>query len=291
MKTKIYFDTRSECQQCDQLKTSEFRYIEASEGEQQEFISERAYTLIFLLTGSLTISCNEFTNVPFHAKEICLLPISAQCTWVAVENSTAILLSGNNDNSYCDRLSLQRHAQTWLDAEDKFEMLKIRPRMLQFLYTVKNYLNDGITCPQMHFVKQREFSVLLRAYYSHQEIVNFFLPTIRYNRDFELFIMNNYLNMKGVQEFVDLSGLNVGTFNRKFKAQFGMSPYQWMIKQKAKHVLHELAIKDKSIADIMREFEFSDASHFNRYCKAMFGGSPSEVRKRAKKQNTGVEYV
>lgn len=289
METKNYFHTRSECQQCNLIKTSEFRYVEITKGEQHEFISEKVNTIIFILTGSMRISCNQFTNVLFHPKEMCLLPISAQCTWVAVEDSTAIILSGSNDNSYCDRISLQQHAQTWLDAADKFEKLIIRPRLLQFLHTVKNYLNDGITCPQMHFVKQREFSVLLRAYYTHMEIVEFFLPTVRYNRDFEIFIMNNYLKMKGVKEFVDLSGLNVGTFNRKFKAQFGISPYQWMIKQKSKHVLHELTVKSKSIADVMRDFEFADASHFNRYCKAMFGASPSEIRKHAKKESTDTD--
>lgn len=286
MRNKIYFDARGECQQCNQPRVNEFQYLEVKKGEQHEFVSEKVNTILFILTGSMLISCNQFANVLFYAKEMCLLPISAQCVWIAAEDSTFIQLKGNNDNSYCDKISLQNHAQTWLDAEDKFEKLKIRPRILQFLYTVKTYLNDGIACPEMHFVKKREFSVLLRAYYSHQEMVDFFLPTVRYNRDFEIFIMNNYLNMKGVKEFVDLSGLNVGTFNRKFKAQFGISPYQWMIKQKAKHVLHELIVKNKSIADVMRDFEFADASHFNRYCKAMFGASPSEVRKRGKKQNT-----
>ena len=95
--------------------------------------------------------------------------------------------------------------------------------------------------------------------------------------------MENYLKMKGVKEFVDLSGLNVNTFNRKFKAHFGMSPYQWMIKQKSKHILHSLKTSDKSIADIMREFEFSDASHFNRYCKNVFGETPSDIRKNGKR--------
>lgn len=282
MKAEIYFDMRRECMQCNQPKTAEFKYLEIEKGVRNEFVSESPYTFIFLLSGSMSISCNEFINVPLRPTEMCLLPLSSQCVWVTLEASTFIILKGVNENNYCDRLSLERHAQSWLDAEDKFQTMKLKPPLLQFIYTVKNYLSDGITCPQMHFVKQREFSLLLRAYYTGQEILDFFLPTMWYNQDFEQFIMKNYLSMKGVKEFVDLSGLNVSTFNRKFKAHFGISPYQWMTKQKSKHVLHELTVRSKSIADIMREFDFSDASHFNRYCKTMFGASPSEIRKHRK---------
>ena len=84
--------------------------------------------------------------------------------------------------------------------------------------------------------------------------------------------------MKGVKEFVDLSGMNLSTFNRKFKTHFNQSPYQWLIKQKSKHIYHELSTTNKSLATIARDFHFADASHFNRYCKAMFGASPSKIR-------------
>ena len=113
-----------------------------------------------------------------------------------------------------------------------------------------------------------------------EELVPFFFPTVRRTHAFESFIMNNYLKVKGVQEFVDLSGMNLSTFNRKFKSHFKQSPYQWLIQQKSKHIYHDLSATNKTFAAIAREYDFSDASHFNRYCKAMFGASPSTVRKR-----------
>lgn len=289
MKHSICFNTHSDCRECQRTKKGGFRYVESKKGEKFDFISEDDFTIIFILTGKANISCNEFINVPFHAKEMCLLPISAQCVWETVEDATGILLTGDQEMSICDKVALQTHAGSWLNVEEKFNSLKIRPRIIEYLLGIKNYLKDGITCPLMHSTKLREFSILLRAYYTHDEVLDFFLPTVKYNHNFELFIMKNYLKMKGVQEFIDLSGLNVNTFNRKFKMHFGETPYQWLVKQKSKHILHELMIKDKSIAKIMRDFDFSDASHFNRYCKNMFGKSPSEIRKKgAPLQNSNI---
>lgn len=283
MKCKNYLDTNIECKQCPHSKKVEFKYIDSKKGVRTGFTCEKAYTLIFVLSGEVTISCNELANTTFRTKEICLLPISAHCAWETKENTTAIVVFGNDDNNYCDTVSLKQHGGSWLNTEEKFGKLKIKPRLLEFLHTIKKYLQDEINCPQLYETKQKELAMLFRIYYPHEDIIEFFLPIIKYNHDFELFIMENYLKMKGVKEFVDLSGLNVNTFNRKFKAHFGMSPYQWMIKQKSKHILHSLKTSDKSIADIMREFEFSDASHFNRYCKNVFGETPSDIRKNGKR--------
>lgn len=279
MKTKIYCNTHPQCKECPILPKGEFRYIEKEEGKNFQFTNEKYYTLVFILHGGINLSCNQFIDIPFHAGEMCIIPVSARCIWNTLENTEALILSGEDYLNQYDKIIPQLHAEDWLNSKDSLEKLKIRKPLKQFLSSVKTYLDDGLTCPALHQALQYQLSLLFRAYYSQEEIINFFAPMIKHNREFELFIMNNYLKMKGVKEFVDLSGLSLSVFNRKFKAHFGESPYQWMIKQKSKHIMHELLTKNKSISSIIKEFNFSDASHFNKYCKSMFGASPSEIRK------------
>lgn len=279
---KTCFSDHPQCANCKETPSEAFRYIESRAGEKFQFESSSHYMIVFILTGEAKISCNEFKDVLFKAGEMCLFPSDADCSWETVRDASGITFTSDRSHNPCDRASLNQYSEHWFNVEPALYGLSIRPRLMDFLTSVKHYLQDGITCHHLDMIKRYELSLLLRAYYSLEELSEFFMDTVKNTHEFEDLIMQNYLKMKGVKEFVNLSGLNVSTFNRKFKKHFGMSPYQWMIKQKSKHIKEALGSNDKSIASIMREFDFADASHFNRYCKAMFGASPSELREQFK---------
>ena len=278
MKPELYFCKHKDCQVCTETTDKGFKYIETVKGEKHVFDLVNTYTVVFILSGEALISCNECTNVLFQEGQIALWPMNSSCAWQSLTNTAAIVLFSDNDLAPCDRKALRKHADLWLNTIPEFKGLPIKPRLKEFLYSVKNYLDDGITCPYMHKAKQHELSTILRAYYTPEELMRFFLPAARTTHEFEQFVMDNYLKMKGVKEFVDLSGMNLHTFNRKFKAHFNESPYQWLIKQKSKHIYHDLISTDKNLAEIAKEFHFADASHFNRFCKSLLGASPSQIR-------------
>lgn len=279
MKPKVYFCEHIDCRVCTERTERGFKYIETKRGEKHVFEMVDTYTVAFILSGEALVSCNEFVNVVFRKNDIVLWPMNSNCAWESLTDTSAITLTADNDLAVCDRIALKNHSDLWLNAIPEFKGLHIKPRLKEFLHSVKNYLDDGIACPYMHKTKQRELSTVFRAYYSPQELFDFFIPTVRSTYEFETFVMSNYLKMKGVKEFVDSSGMSLTTFNRKFKAHFKESPYQWIIKQKSKHIYHDLISTDKSFATIAKEYHFTDASHFNRYCKSMFGSSPSAMRK------------
>lgn len=279
MENKLYSNNK-ECLKCEEQSANGFKYIENKIGDKYKFENSDSYILIFILEGRILVSCNEFSNVEFKTGEMCLLPIMASCVWETLECTKCVVLYINDNYPICQKTIYNMDKERWLKATASFESLEIKPQLYSMLLSVKEYIKDGITCRILHESKQMELSMILREYYSFDELSSFFKPFLKNSKDFEKLIMKNYLNMKGVKEFVDLSGLNVSTFNRKFKKHFGMTPYQWMIRQKSKHIYHNLTISDKSISEIMREYDFSDASHFNRYCKSMFGLSPTELRKK-----------
>lgn len=281
MKQDLCFSQHRHCRLCTEIPTRGFRYIETQKGEKYVFEMVNTYTLAFILEGKALVSCNEFIDIPFVGGQMVLWPANSNCSWESLSNTRAIVMESDNEVLDCDKTALRRHADLWLNAVPEFKGLAIKPRVEEFLQTIKNYLSDGITCPGIYKTKQRELSLLFRAYYTAEEVLQFFIPTIRRTMEFETFVMDNYLKTKGVKEFVDLSGMNLSTFNRKFKAHFNESPYQWLIKQKSKHIYYALTATHKTISAIAKEFHFADASHFNRYCKAMFGNSPSKIRAEA----------
>lgn len=284
MGNKLYHEENSQCINCKEPKIELFKYIESKAGENIIFENYDVPLLVFILSGQALVSCNEFHDVLFQSHQMCFLPIAADCTWKIIEDSSAIVLRTTPQGDICMRESGVDHLDYVSDLEPEFTGLPIKPPLIGFLNSILAYLNDGGTCPVFHYIKENELAILIRAYYSVSDLARFFMPEIKNRDGFQLFVMKNYRTVKGVQEFVHLSGMSLSAFNRKFKTLFGMSPYQWMINQKSKHVLHAILARDQSIANIMREFNFSDASHFNRYCKTMFGASPSELRGRSKKK-------
>lgn len=281
MKSGLNYCRHADCKRCMETTNRKFRYIETEKGEKYIFEMAETYTIVFILSGAVLLSCNEYAGASLQAEEVALWFTNSNHVWEAVTNTTSIVFTGNNIMIPYDRKVLAEHTDNWLNTIPGFRNLPIKPQLMEFLYSVKNYLDDGIACPYMHECKEWELSLIFRTYYSQEELMSFFLPAVYHARDFELFVMNNYLKIKGVKEFVDLSGMNLSAFNRKFKAHFKESPYQWLIKQRSKHIYHALTSTNKSFAIIAKEFYFTDASHFNHYCKSMFGDSPSKIREKS----------
>lgn len=284
MKIELNYCKHEDCRKCLKTTDRRFRYVETLKDEKYFFDVVDAYAIVFILDGKVEVSCNEYTNKPLQSEEVTLWLNNTNYTWKAITDTSGIVFTGNNALTPCDKKHLSECAEDWLNSVPNHKNLIGKPRLMEFLYSVKSYLDDGVTCPYIHECKEWELSLILRAYYTPEELMNFFLPTVCHAQEFELFVMNNYLKMKGVKEFVDLSGMNLSTFNRKFKTHFGVSPYQWLIKQRAKHILHELTSTDKSFLTIAKEFYFTDSSHFNHYCKSMFGMCPSKIREERYKQ-------
>lgn len=278
MKPELYFCEHFKCSTCVEKASQTFKYVEVKQGEKHVVEMIEDYSLIFILSGEARVTCNKFVDASFKAGDIVLCPMNSDCAWESVTDVKSIVLGGKLELPPCDVKGISERADIWFNAIQTFEPLPIKPRLNQFLESIKQYLDDGILCPYLHKSKMLELSMIFRAYYSPQELICFFFPAIRNTHEFENFVMENYLQMKGVKEFVDLSGMNLSAFNRKFKAHFKQSPYQWLIKQKSKHIYYELSATDKSFATIAKDFRFVDASHFNRYCKTMFGASPSKIR-------------
>lgn len=280
MKSELNYCKYEDCRKCLKTADRKFSYVEITKGEKFYFKVVNAYAIVFILDGKVEVSCNEYTGRLLQAREAALWRTNTNYEWETIADTAGIVFTGNNTLTPCDKEQLSKHAHNWLNSVFDCKYLLVKPRLMEFLYSIKNYLDDNNTCPYIYECKEWELILILRAYYSSEELMNFFFPVVCHVHEFESFVMKNYLKMKGVKEFVDLSGMNLSAFNRKFKFHFGESPYQWLIKQRAKHIYHELTTTNKSFSVIAKEFYFNDSSHFNHYCKSMFGNSPSKIREQ-----------
>lgn len=99
---------------------------------------------------------------------------------------------------------------------------------------------------------------------------------------FERLIAENYIKAKTVTDLAQMIGYGVNSFRMKFKKAFGIPAYEWLMQEKFKRLLVAIANSEDDFKNIIDEFDFSSHSHFYKFCKARFGYSPTELRKKLK---------
>lgn len=257
-----------------------FKYMEVKKGMVLNVKNKQDKHLFFFLSGRIRVRCNEFLGREFGAGEMIFLPKSADSQGDVLEDTTFIILTYDESIHLCDRVSLQPIIKASKQIVYDFNSLPICPIVWQYLDLLSVYLQDGINCFHLHEIKKKEIFLLFMVYYKTEELANFFYPMLGQSLDFRSKVMEHYLTVKTAEELAGICGYSVRRFNELFTAEFGDSPYNWILKQKSKHIIGKLALENVCFKDIIVEFGFSDASHFTRYCLKQFGKTPMQLRKR-----------
>jgi AraC-like DNA-binding protein len=170
--------------------------------------------------------------------------------------------------------------------------LDTSPYQLKMNSVINNFLNvlvctieDGLKCAYLHELKQKELLYYMRAYYPKKDLFAFFAPILSDDIVFSELIYKNLDKVKTISELAEIVNYSVSGFKKRFLKVFGASPYQWILKQKAKKIYYEINCSQKSFKEISMEFEFSSSAHFDKFCKKEFGVSPGTIRNNNTKQN------
>jgi AraC-like DNA-binding protein len=158
-----------------------------------------------------------------------------------------------------------------------FTPLAIRPPLDKFLTHLVLYFKQGMNKSLLHDIKHVELAVILRAFYEKQELAVLFHPIAGKSIDFRLEVLRHYRHVTHVDDLAALFNIEKRTFGRLFKDEFAMSPYPWLLYQKAKHVHFSLTESRQSLDAIRKEHGFKFPGHFTRCCKEQFNVTPTKL--------------
>lgn len=83
-----------------------------------------------------------------------------------------------------------------------------------------------------------------------------------------------------IPDLAKLAGLSESHFRRSFKEHLGISPQEFLLRQRLRTGARMLTDTDLSIASVALECGFGDQSYFNRQFSRFFGESPRKYRLR-----------
>jgi AraC-like DNA-binding protein len=233
--------------------------------------------ILFLLEGEINISYREFRNHLCKAGEMIFIPQDSIAIAEAFTEIKYLLLSFNNQIILHEDLHWSELKE--FDGErDVFHKLEIRPPLQEVIDSISFYHKNKVSCAYLDEVKEKEIFLMLKVFYTKQEVARFLRPLLKQDMDFKAYIIKHYINAKNVEELAKLCDMSVRAFTRKFKAHFDDSPYRWILRQKANQIKILLADKKISMQAIIKEYGFSSPAHFTTYCKKQFGTTPSTYR-------------
>ncbi len=100
------------------------------------------------------------------------------------------------------------------------------------------------------------------------------------------FVITHYKEPISLQDAADQLGFSKEYFCRFFKKTMGMSFLQYLNEVRAAHIYQDLENTDLSVAEIMEQNGFTNQKLFNRTFKAIYGCTPSAVRKGSSGNNS-----
>lgn len=242
--------------------------------------------IAFLMKGKIIANCGSYTNIEISEGELFFIPNNSYVSGFVVEEAQLITVVFDTSMNLCSRFSLENLVSLvkMETIESDFTILPIRPRLLSFLSLLEQCLSDGLGCIHYHNSKRNELMLMLRAYYTKDELVRLFHPALSVDLDIKDFALSNYNKVKDVKEFASLAKMSPVTFNRRFKKVFGVSAAQWLEKQKSKDILQEIEQTNKTFAEIADSFNFSSPAYFVTFCKRHFSKTPKELREEFKQE-------
>jgi AraC family transcriptional regulator len=94
-------------------------------------------------------------------------------------------------------------------------------------------------------------------------------------------------NPPTADELGQACGVSARHFIRAFRQSTGLTPHQWLMRERALNAKNLLEHSDKTLTEISAMCGYANLSHFCRAFQSCFGQSPSTARRQAKASAAG----
>lgn len=236
--------------------------------------------IVFIVDGHLTLSYGKYIDLNIMKGKILFFPPGSRIKAGLIDDAYIIICRIRGVLQLCDCLPFEKlYREYGKSNKDEFYMLDINKRIDDFIEHFVECVEDGLRCSYYFRTKMKELFFLFRAYYTKEQLADFFSPLMSKNSQFMNLMYRNYRKVKNVQQLVDISMYSSSGFKKQFNKVFGTSASEWLSEQKAALIFQDLNDSSLSIKEIAEKYDFSSVSSFSSFCMNKFGFSPGKIRK------------
>lgn len=242
--------------------------------------------LIFMLEGSMEFSFGEYQDRQIDAGKALMIPANYTLTARVQEHCRILVIRLAEPVALCDCFSLEKLLEACPpDYVYSLSYLGVNDVLQNYLTQLAFCIDKELLCARFLKLKIEELFLLLRAFYSKQDLLDFFYLQLTGDMAFSRQVNSYYLKAKNARELAAMLNYSYSGFIKRFNRVFQRPPYQWMKERKAHLIYHDINTTAKSMHEISQEYGFSSQGRFSDFCKQEFGILPKEIRLNRKKGN------
>lgn len=229
--------------------------------------------IVYVLSGSIIIDIEKYHCCTIQQFHLAFIEAGKRISFVTEEDqSSAIILKTNKIERFTDISYKQSHIQESDRSKQRnCNILRANVPIMNFFDMIGTYLEDGIYYLKLHQIKAKELFLLLSMNYEPEQLINFFNSLTDISPNFKSLVKEYAPKATSVNDLLKHIGFERSYFQRRFKQEFGISPYKWLQLQRSARIIQYLKEKNSPLKSVAIEMGFSSQSHFNQFCKKYFG--------------------
>lgn len=255
-----------------------FRVVREKKGVVAHTAPSRT-AMIFLLEGALHVEGKRFPSFTVHANQMFPMPAGVDNSIRFMEDCLALVLYFIDSKfKFCHNIITDEMIENAPKRDDWLFALDMIKPMIVLARQTADYVMDGLLCCDIQLSKQREFTAVMQAYYSKDDLAPFLAPLYGVDLSFQDTIIAMSHTYPSIDEMAEKVCMSRPTFIRHFKQCFGETPKAWVSKVKGEALFKALRDTNDTLEEIANQFKFSSVQRLSTFCKETLGGTPSEIR-------------
>lgn len=245
-----------------------FRLQDYKRGDEFSVGTSDDHTIVFVLLGNIQISTKKEQEIEFASETMFFCPkLLSPYKAIAKEDTTLIQLNTEFVLPSMDSVRLNDIFAQYAPEPIELFGLKIEKILRTFLTNVVYYGRNKLSSGLLQDIKVKELIFLLRSLYDQKSLACFFSTLSLSQNKLKNTVLDNYTDNCTVNSLAAKCFMTTKTFTRKFKVEFGTTPYKWIIQQKTKSLEYTLTHLNKPIDEILESFHFSSISELLQFCR------------------------
>ena len=201
--------------------------------------------VIFVLKGTIAVTCKYYSSEIVESGNMVFIAKGDILEFHAYGTDASLLIFGFDEitirtsNSLMDFFTLHGNLKEYVH-----NTLPIKEDMKQIVDRIVTQVRKGkMKSPEICLAWNMELFFTFISYYTKTEVTEFFRPLVSTDISFRDFVENNWAEVEGnAEKLIQYSGMKRGIFIRRFKAEFGTTPKEWMTERFKSQMEHYAAL-------------------------------------------------
>lgn len=269
-------------------------WYDVSAEDRLSFKADKIIMLLFVLYGEVAVSDSEGRTMNVGKGGLILKPMDS----VVTVRSNVTAVSGSASFSDGSKLVVCRFNVSTSKRVSEFlrnvsgggenlarfwhfrqaTVLAANEHVVQFFSNLVGVLSENSFGGEFCLLKLEEMFMYLKAYFTEEELRQFFRPLAGIDIEFVTCVMDSYKQTTCVSEMASRLMMSRITFSRRFLSSFGVTAAKWLRDMRNRELLKLIVSTDASFTEIAYDMGFSSSAYLTEYCRKNWGKTPTQLR-------------